>query len=107
MPPKKRNSQLKMARLTKKSRNENNEDEYEDETKKISDINNIIDEESDKLDDIDNNGEWGNDDDSGWEEEDEMGQEQRIFENLIDKPLELVWTNDAQLEKKKRGKYSV
>jgi len=50
MPPKKRNSQLKTARLAKKSRSENNEDEYEDETKKISNINNIIDEESDKLD---------------------------------------------------------
>ena len=35
-----------------------------------------------------------NDDDSGWEE-DEIGQEQRIFENLIDKPLKLIWTNDA------------
>ena len=81
MPPKKRNSQLKMARLAKKSRNENNEDECEDETKKRSNINNIIDEESDKSDDIDNNGEWGDDVDSGWEE-DEIGQEQRIFENL-------------------------
>jgi hypothetical protein len=28
MPPKKRNSQLKTARLAKKSRSENNEDEY-------------------------------------------------------------------------------
>ena len=34
MPPKKRNSQIKMARLAKKSRNENNEGEYENETKK-------------------------------------------------------------------------
>ena len=53
----------------------------EDETKKKSNINNIINEESDKSDDIDNNGEWGDDVDSGWEE-DEIGQEQRNFENL-------------------------
>ncbi|CAJ0919596.1 17079_t:CDS:10, partial [Entrophospora sp. SA101] len=51
--------------------------EYEDETRKRSNTKNIIDEESDKLHDIDNNGEWG--DDSVQEEEDEMGTRTKNF----------------------------
>lgn len=42
---------------------------------------------------------WGNEDDSGWDDEIDLRNEKII------KPLELNWTVDAYLEKKKRGPY--
>jgi hypothetical protein len=49
--------------------------------------------------------EWGNEDDSGWEGEVNMLNEMSIFETITKKPLELIWTKNAQLEKHKRGPY--
>ena len=79
-------------------------------TKKIKateadDINQEDDVEQIELDNSfsDDQVEWGNDDDSDWEEDDM--EEKNIYENLINKPLELKWTDDASLEKQKRGMY--
>src|SRR6266498_2116275 len=49
--------------------------------------------------------EWGNEDDSEWEGEVNMPNEMSIFETITKKPLELIWTKNAQLEKNKRGSY--
>ena len=46
---------------------------------------------------IDDDNDWGNEDDSGWDEV--------ILPNEKEKNCELVWTDSAHLEQKKRGPY--
>jgi hypothetical protein len=49
--------------------------------------------------------EWGDDDDSEWDEPEDMEAEIKLYQRL--KKLDLVWKNDNQLEKKKRGPYKI
>ncbi|EXX65481.1 uncharacterized protein OCT59_001857 [Rhizophagus irregularis] len=46
--------------------------------------------------------EWGDKNDSGWDEEFSLLNEKEAFE---DKPLELTWSDNTHLEKTKRGPY--
>src|SRR3989337_1731396 len=48
---------------------------------------------------IDDDDDWGNEDDSGWNEV--------ILPNEKEKNCELVWTDSAHLEQKKRGSYLI
>ncbi|CAJ0851303.1 13432_t:CDS:2, partial [Entrophospora sp. SA101] len=52
---------------------------------------------------LENEVEWGDDDDSGWEED--IEQERKFFKKIIEKPIELKWTDDALLIKQKRDVY--
>src|ERR1044071_2703776 len=46
--------------------------------------------------------EWGDEDDSGWDDDISIINEKKVFEN---EPFEIVWSDNACLEKKKRGPY--
>ncbi|CAB5168984.1 unnamed protein product [Rhizophagus irregularis] len=46
--------------------------------------------------------EWGDKNDSGWDEEFSLLNEKEAFE---DKPFELTWSDNTHLEKTKRGPY--
>jgi len=48
-------------------------------------------------------GMWGDDDDSGWDDTENLEDEIKINTKLKD--LSLVWTDDNQLKKTKRGPY--
>ncbi|RGB42597.1 hypothetical protein C1646_750781 [Rhizophagus diaphanus] len=48
---------------------------------------------------------WGDDDDSGWDEPEDMEAEIKLHQRL--KSLDLVWKDDNQLEKMKRGPYKI
>ncbi len=45
--------------------------------------------------------EWGDDEDSGWDDDDDTEK----IQNLKNKDLKLVWKKDSELEKIKRGRY--
>ncbi|KAF0501960.1 dde family endonuclease [Gigaspora margarita] len=47
--------------------------------------------------------EWGDEEDSGWDDTENTETEIKIYQKL--KELKLVWKNDNQLEKVKRGLY--
>jgi len=49
--------------------------------------------------------EWGDDEDSGWESDLDLEQEKKCRDRLISSKLELTWTDNNELEKKKRGLY--
>ncbi|CAJ0830913.1 763_t:CDS:2, partial [Entrophospora sp. SA101] len=49
--------------------------------------------------------EWGDDEDSGWENDLDLEQEKKCRDRLISSKLELTWTDNNELEKKKRGLY--
>ncbi|GBC23655.2 hypothetical protein GLOIN_2v1473339 [Rhizophagus irregularis DAOM 181602=DAOM 197198] len=46
---------------------------------------------------------WGNDDDSEWEEDIDLTLSEANYKRLLE--LELIWKKDAYLEKKTRGPY--
>ncbi|PKK56343.1 hypothetical protein RhiirC2_721924, partial [Rhizophagus irregularis] len=48
---------------------------------------------------------WGDDDDSGWDEPEEMEAKIKLHQRL--KNFDLVWKDDNQLEKIKRGPYKI
>ncbi|GBB89896.1 hypothetical protein RclHR1_16730003 [Rhizophagus clarus] len=48
---------------------------------------------------------WGDDNDSGWDEPEDMEAEIKLHQRL--KNLNLVWKDDNQLEKMKRGLYEI
>jgi len=48
---------------------------------------------------------WGDDDDSGWDDPEDMEVETRIHQRL--KGIDLVWRNDNKLERTKRGPYKI
>ena len=48
---------------------------------------------------------WGNDDDSGWDDPEDMEAELKIYRRL--KSFGLVWKDDNHLEKIKRGPYKI
>jgi hypothetical protein len=52
---------------------------------------------------IDDDDDWGNDDDSSWDEDD--GNWDEVFLPNKEKNCELVWSDSAHLEQKKRGPY--
>jgi len=51
------------------------------------------------------NEDWGDADDSGWDDPEDIEAEIRIHQRL--KESDLVWRNDNQLEKIKRGPYKI
>ena len=54
------------------------------------------------MDVINNDEEWGNDDDSGWDDTEDTREEIKINRRL---KLDLVWKDNNLLEKTKRGSY--
>ena len=59
---------------------------------------------------IDDDDDWGNDDDSSWDEDDgnwdeDNGNWDEVFLPNKEKNCELVWSDSAHLEQKKRGPY--
>src|SRR5437764_15449517 len=57
-----------------------------------------------KIQTVDN---WGDDDDSGWDYDNGWDNDVNWSDNLLNerKKVELVWSNNAYLERKKRGPY--
>ena len=57
-----------------------------------------------KIQTVDN---WGDDDDSGWDYDNGWDNDVNWSDNLLNerKKVELVWSNNAYLERQKRGPY--
>ena len=56
-------------------------------------------------DDSRDNDNWGDDDDSGWDYEIDYLDDKAAYDQVKEKPLELVWSDNAHLETNKRGPY--
>ena len=92
---------LDVTNINEKLNNEN--DGWDNTGKHANDLVDDGDEaELDKLDVINNDEEWGDDDDSGWDDEEDIEEEIKINQRL---KLDLVWKDNNLLEKTKRGPY--